>query len=86
VEKKPAEATAESTAAPEGPVLLGQFRNERCCIRCEEAGSPELGSVLRCRGCQNSFHLACLEQALLTIHHSHYLKLFFMLKMIKSPT
>jgi hypothetical protein len=66
IEKKPDVAAADSvtaaSAADGGPVLLGQFRNERCCIRCEEAASAELGTVLRCRGCQNSFHPACLEQ------------------------
>ena len=53
-------AAAESSAA--APILLGQFRNERCCIRCEEASSPELGNVLRCRGCQNGYHPACLDK------------------------
>ncbi len=59
-----AEATALSAAAEPSaaaaPVILGQFRNERCCIRCEEASSPELGQVMRCRSCLNAFHPGCL--------------------------
>jgi hypothetical protein len=30
------EEKAEAAATATAPVLLGQFRNERCCIRCEE--------------------------------------------------
>jgi hypothetical protein len=30
------EEKAEAAASATAPVLLGQFRNERCCIRCEE--------------------------------------------------
>jgi hypothetical protein len=32
------EEKAEAAATATAPVLLGQFRNERCCIRCEEVG------------------------------------------------
>ncbi len=30
------EEKAEAAATATAPILLGQFRNERCCIRCEE--------------------------------------------------
>jgi hypothetical protein len=56
-----AAATNTESSANNAPGILGQFHNERCCIRCEEASCPELGNVLRCRGCLNGYHPACLN-------------------------
>ncbi len=36
------EEKAEAAASATAPVLLGQFRNERCCIRCEEVGQASV--------------------------------------------
>ena len=57
--------------APEPPVVLtaaerraqemvGLFKNQQCCIICEEVG--EIGDLLKCKGpCGNSFHSKCIK-------------------------